>query len=61
MSHDIEKTDKLSNRHFSLQIDESTDVSDKAHIPGFVRFINENEFLCCSNFTERCTGQDIFR
>lgn len=47
MSDDIEKTiaDKLSKRHFALQIDESTDISGKAHILGFVRFIHENEIV----------------
>ena len=66
MSDDIEKTvaDKLSKRHFALQIDESTDISGKAHILGFVRFIHENEivnqFLCCLELTERSTGQDVF-
>ncbi|XP_065664413.1 SCAN domain-containing protein 3-like [Hydra vulgaris] len=36
MSDDIEKTvaDKLFKRHFALQIDESTDISGKAHILG---------------------------
>lgn len=66
MSDDIEKTviDKLSKQYFALQIDEFTDISGKAHLLGFVRFINENEilnqFLCCRELTEYTTGQDIF-
>ncbi|VEN56237.1 unnamed protein product [Callosobruchus maculatus] len=67
MSEDIGKktTDKLSSgRHFAIQVDESTDVSGKAHLLAFVRFINENEVInqisCCRELTERTTGQDIF-
>lgn len=66
MSDDIEKTvvDKLSKRYFALQIDESTDISGKAHILGFVRFIHKNEivnqFLCCRELTEHTTGQNVF-
>ncbi|XP_065645306.1 zinc finger BED domain-containing protein 5-like [Hydra vulgaris] len=66
MSENIEKTvtDKLSKRHFALQIEESADKSGKAHILGFVRLLHENEivnqFLCCLELTESSTGQDVF-
>jgi len=66
MSDDIEKTviNKLSKQQFALQIDESTDISGKAHLLGFFRFINENEilnqFLCCRELIEHTIGQDIF-
>ncbi|XP_065646395.1 protein FAM200C-like [Hydra vulgaris] len=66
MSDDIEKTvtDKLSKRHFVLQIEESADKSGKAHILGFVRLLHENEivnqFLCCLELTESSAGQDVF-
>lgn len=47
MSRVIQKTiaNKLSDRHFVFQISESTGISGKAHILGFVHFINENEIL----------------
>lgn len=67
ISADIEKkviTKLSSGRSFALQIDESTDISGKAQLLGFVRFVDEheiiNQFLCCRELIERTTGQDIF-
>lgn len=43
MLNDTERTvtNKLTTNklYFALQIDELTDISDIAHVPGFVRFI----------------------
>lgn len=42
MSADIEKTVTVklsSGRYFALQIDESTDISDKAQLLGFIPFL----------------------
>lgn len=66
MSCNIEKTiaNVLINKSFALQVDESTDLSGKAQLLGFVRFIYEgkiiNEFLCCKELSGHTTGQDIF-
>lgn len=54
MSNDIEEnvcSNKLQNSYFALQVDESTDITNKAQLLAFIRFINEdrivNQFLCC--------------
>lgn len=66
MSEDIEKKvgNKLSEQNFALQVDESTDISGRAHLLGFVRFIDDseivNQFLCCRELTQHTTGKDIF-
>ncbi|UYV74925.1 hypothetical protein LAZ67_12001817 [Cordylochernes scorpioides] len=53
MSQNIEENiaKTLGNSNFALQIDETTDITGKAHLIAFVRFIHENDiinqFLCC--------------
>ncbi|KAM4748802.1 zinc finger BED domain-containing protein 5-like [Rhinophrynus dorsalis] len=67
MSKDIEilvtKTLKMTNM-FAIQVDESTDISGKAQLLEFVRFINEQNieerFLCCKELKETTHGQDVF-
>lgn len=52
MACDIESrhAGKLHNTSLTLQINESTDISGKAILLGFIRFVKENriinEFLC---------------
>ncbi|XP_076592490.1 LOW QUALITY PROTEIN: protein FAM200A-like [Chaetodon auriga] len=50
---------------FSIQLDESTDVSDCATLLVYVRYPWENDFmedlLCCLNIPMGTTGEDIFR
>jgi len=67
MSEDIETNviDKLKNsKSFALQVDESTDISGKAQLLGFIRFIVDGEiienFLFCKELSETTKGQDIF-
>jgi hypothetical protein len=66
MSEDIEHnvSETLKNTNFCLQVDESTDITNKCHVIAFVRFINEGEitenFLCCKELPETTKGQDIF-
>jgi hypothetical protein len=45
MSHDVEDilSEVLKNTNFALQIDESTDITNKAQLLVFVRFENEGE------------------
>jgi hypothetical protein len=45
MSHDFEEVlcDKLKNSNFSIQVDESSDLTNKCYILAFVRFVNEGE------------------
>lgn len=67
MSEDIDQnvTKTLQKiNFFSLQIDESTDISKKSQLLAFVRFINDNrimeQFLFCQEFETTRAGQDIF-
>ncbi|XP_068233586.1 zinc finger BED domain-containing protein 5-like [Palaemon carinicauda] len=67
MSHDIK--DQViaaikKSGHFSLQLDESTDVSDDAQLMTYVRYQGqeamEEEFLFCRPLLTTTTGEDIF-
>jgi len=67
MSSDVESNviDKLKNSDgFSLQVDESTDISGKAQLLAFIRFKDENEIieniLCCKELPETTKGVDVF-
>ena len=66
MAHDIEEVlcDKLENSIFSIQVDESTDITNKCHVIAFVRFVNEGKiqenFLCCKELSETSKGIDVF-
>jgi hypothetical protein len=46
MSNDIQAnvTDKLKNTNFALQVDESTDLSGKARLLAFIRFISDEGY-----------------
>jgi hypothetical protein len=66
MSNDIEENvmQKLKTCEFALQIDESTDISGKEQLLGFIRFIDEGkireQFLCCKELEGTTKGQDVF-
>ncbi|GBM48345.1 Zinc finger BED domain-containing protein 5 [Araneus ventricosus] len=49
---------------FSIQVDESTDVSYLSILHVIARYLNvnglEENLLLCYPFTKRCTGEDIF-
>ncbi len=67
MSSDIEKnvcSNKLQNSHFALQIDESTDISNKEQLLASIRFIDEdqivNQFLFCKELRATTKGEDVF-
>jgi len=55
---------KLKNCQFTLQINESTDISNHAQLIAFARVIDEgviiNQFLCCKNLPSTAKGQDVF-
>lgn len=55
---------KLQNTPFALQIDKSTQISGKAILLGFIRFVKENrivnEFLCCRELPERTIRETIY-
>ena len=67
LSGDIEcnlKSEILKHNLFTLQVDESTDISGKAQLLVFVRFINDEaiveDFLCCKELSGTTKGQDVF-
>jgi hypothetical protein len=67
MSEDIEENvvEKLKqSKKFALQVDESTDISGKAQLLGFVRFTENEEilenFLFCKELSETTKGLDVF-
>ena len=68
LSADIEKNvcdNKLKNSIFALQVDESTNITNKAHLLAFIRFIDNdqivNQFLCCKEMPSTTKGEDIFQ
>jgi hypothetical protein len=66
MSHDAEEVlcDKLKNNSFSIQVDESPDVTNTIYVVAFVRFVNDGEiqeiFSCCKELPRTSIGQDMF-
>ena len=54
----------LKHKLFALQIDESTDITGKAQLLVFIRFIDDEfiveDFLCCKELPETTKGQDTF-
>ena len=68
LSADIEENvcrNKLKNSIFALQVDESTDITNKAHLLDFILFIEGdqivNQFLCCKEMPGTTKGEDIFQ
>jgi len=56
---------KLKNCQFTLQINESTDISNHAQLIAFARVIDDegviiNQFLCCKNLPSTTKGQDVW-
>ena len=68
MSDDIETNvcrNKLQDSIFALQVDETTDITNKAQLLVFIRFIDGdqivNQFLCCKEMSGTTKGEDIFQ
>ena len=63
MAHESEEVlhGKSKNSTFSIQVDESTDLTNKCHGVAFVRFVNEGEiqenFLYCKELHEMSKGK----
>ena len=53
------------SRKFAIQLDESTDITNKAYLLSYVRYIYNNDILedllFCQPFQGRTTGMDIFQ
>ena len=67
MSGDIEcniKSEILKDKLFALQVDERTDITSKAQLLVFARFVDEGaiveDFLCGRELPETAKGQDVF-
>ena len=67
MSEDIKlnlKAKLLNHNLFALQVDETTDISSKAQLLVFIRFIDDGaiveDFRCCKEFPGTTRGQDVF-
>ncbi|XP_053145433.1 zinc finger MYM-type protein 6-like [Hemicordylus capensis] len=70
LSSDIEEqvTEKVKlSKVFSLQLDESTDISNKATLLCYVRYIDyeindvSEELLCCCELPSHTTGAEVFK
>lgn len=59
MSHHAEKVgyNKLKNNSFSLQVDESTDFTNKCHAIAFVGFVNDVETQENFSAAKNCVKQ----
>ena len=67
LSNNIEENvciNKLQDSYFALQVDESTDITNKAQLLAFIRFIDAdnivNQYLCCKEMPTTTRGEDIF-
>ena len=66
MSDEIEAnvTEKLKDCEFALQADESSNISGKAQLLTFIRFIYDGQiteqFFCCKELPETTKRQDVF-
>jgi hypothetical protein len=67
MSSDIQKevAEKLHDgKKFSLQLDESTDISQKCQLLSYIRFLDGDsvveQFLSCTELPVMSTGLDIY-
>ena len=67
MSTDVQDTFISSvkqSKMFTMQVDESTEISRKSQLIAFIRFVSDgkisDQFFCCKELKERKTGQDIF-
>ena len=67
MSENIESNIKskiLKHGLFTLQVDESTDITGKAQLLVFARFVYDEaiveDFQCCKELPETTKGQDVF-
>jgi hypothetical protein len=63
MAHDAEEVlcDKLKNNSFSIQVDESTDFTNRSCVVAFVSFVNDGEIqensFCCKELPKKTNSK----
>jgi zinc finger BED domain-containing protein 5/7/8/9 len=65
LAEDFSNNQEPISKLWALQIDESTDISNKAQLLAYIRIVMngsiQKQFLFCSELKKTTTGQDIFK
>jgi hypothetical protein len=65
LAEDFSNNQEPISKLWALQIDEYTDISNKAQLLAYLRMVMngsiQNQFLFCSELKKTTTGKDIFK